>query len=97
MSFREITGLAFLVMAFATAPFAYWLNAFWGIVAVLFAIPGCVLMATGRASRKLSERRAFNDFDTSVDAPPGVHDVKGYPGALVFDNNHDHVDTPDHG
>jgi hypothetical protein len=93
MSPREAVGLALLIAAFAVAPFAYWLSVSYAVVALALAVPGVLLMATGRASRKLAGQKAMNNLDTGFDVPPGVHDVKGYPGSIVFHDHDGDVDT----
>src|SRR3982750_413342 len=87
MSVRSILGLALVGAAFAVAPFAYWLDSAWGVVAAGLAVPGFALPSTKSVSRKVARPGALDCFDTSVDVPPGVHDVKGYPGSIVFDHH----------
>jgi len=94
MSTRERIGIGFLVLAMGIAPFGYWLSFGWALLAMVLVVPAIFLMWTGRVARRLAEPSALDRTVETVDVPPGVHDVKGFYGAEVFDHG-DHADIGD--
>jgi membrane protein implicated in regulation of membrane protease activity len=83
MSARKIVGLVFVIAAFAIAPFAYWIGFGWGLVAVVLAVPGFMLLFFGRKARNSMH---FDSSSAQPDAPPG-HELQGFRGAAVLDSN----------
>jgi hypothetical protein len=94
MNTRERIGIGFLIAAIGIAPFGYWLGLGWTLVAMVLVVPAILFMWTGRVARRLAEPSALDQTVETVDVPPGVHDVKGFHGAEIFDHG-DHADVGD--
>ncbi|SRR6266545_4032438 len=94
MNTHERIGIAFLVAAMGVAPFGYWLSFGWTLFAIVLVVPAVFFMYTGRVARRLAESSALDRTVETVDVLPGVHDVKGFHGAEIFDHG-DHADVGD--
>jgi len=92
MHLRERIGLAFLIAAFAVAPFGYWISYRWALVSVALVVPALILIWTGRVARRF-EASAL-DPRIGADAPPGPHGLYGFHGADVLDQG-GHSDAAD--
>jgi hypothetical protein len=91
MSNRERLGLLLFVVGVAAAPFGYWVNEGWYLVAAALASPGLVLMMTPRVWRS---RFHETDHLAPAEPPPGPHELRGFRGAAVL-GGHSDVDDPD--
>ena len=94
MSARERIGLTLVAVAFAIAPFAYWVNVGWILFALVPLTVGFVLLHTGRVARRMNDSKAFANA-SGPDVPPGPHELKGFFGATVLRRDNDAVHDDD--
>ena len=84
MSWREWTGIVLFASGVAVCPFGYWVDIRWYLLALVLGVVGLLVGLSGRGSRASA---SSGPMDTAADLPPGPHELRGFPGARVF--NHD--------
>ncbi len=94
MNTRERVGIGLLIAAIGIAPFGYWVSFGWTLFAMALLVPAFLFMWTGRVARRLAEPSALDRSVETVGVPPVIHDLRGFPGAEVFDHG-DHADVND--
>ncbi|MDD0841478.1 hypothetical protein [Pseudomonas sp. Gutcm_11s] len=82
MSQREGLGLLLLLGGVALAPFAWWLNRGWLIVALLLVCVGGPLFFTARRARRMAQ---VNDRS----GPLVLGEARGFAGHRAFDESSD--------
>ena len=96
MNTRGRIGIGFLIAALGVAPFGYWLSFGWTLFAIVLVVPAVFLISTGRVARRLAEPSALDQPVATADVLPGVHEIKGFHGAEIFDHA-GHMDVDDAG
>jgi hypothetical protein len=88
-------GFALVAVSVTVLPFAIWISGSWGLVSLTSGVIGAFLLMIGLGGKA----PVVGGNDVLAQVPPGPlgQDLRGFPGAQVFDHGAPPSDEASHG